>query len=199
MCIIASKWRYTAMARILHDEGAAESNRDSTNAESAWGMEGYDELMTPTVPLSAAMSLSVTLVDAILFQGVWSYSKLKLGMRAVICFLILCINSSFCFAHLLLSCSDPILNFGGINPSFHLVCSWMMSSLLLRTYATYLFFNSTSRPATLRQLAIHVRDDDTAACREGRRNMATHHSLDNKNIIISTLPKSVCIELSGDK
>ncbi len=90
MGIIASKWRYTAMARrILHDEGAAESNRDSTNAESAWGMEGNDELMTPTVPLSAAMSLSVTMVDAILFQGVWSYSKLKLGMRAVICFLIL--------------------------------------------------------------------------------------------------------------
>jgi hypothetical protein len=56
--------------RILHDEGAAESNRDSTNAESAWGMEGYDELMTPTVPLSVAMSLSVTMVDAIFFRRV---------------------------------------------------------------------------------------------------------------------------------
>jgi hypothetical protein len=31
-------------------------------------MEGYDDLMTPTVPLLVAMSLSVTMVDAILFR-----------------------------------------------------------------------------------------------------------------------------------
>jgi hypothetical protein len=56
--------------RILHNQGATESNRDSTNAEYAWGVEGYDELMTPTVPLLVAMSLSVTMVDVIFFRRV---------------------------------------------------------------------------------------------------------------------------------
>jgi hypothetical protein len=103
-------------------------------------MEGYDELMSPTVPLSVAISLSVAMVDAIFFRR-WSYSKLILGMRGDLLpdfmhQLIVLLCSS-------ISCSDSILNFGGINLTISLVCSWM--SLLTPTYVIYLFLLCTSR------------------------------------------------------